>query len=55
MQAVGYAGRYANSSFRRCIMEKNIINYYNHYEEDGRLFSNYSHQVEWLTPSQQDI
>ncbi len=30
-------------------MEKNIINYYNHYEEDGRLFRNYSHQVEWLT------
>lgn len=30
-------------------MEKNIINYYNHYDEDGRLFRNYSHQVEWLT------
>lgn len=26
-----------------------IINYYNEYDEDSRLFRNYSHQIEWLT------
>lgn len=30
-------------------MDNNIINYYNTYDEDGRLFRDYSHQMEWLT------
>ncbi len=28
---------------------KNVIDYYNEYDEDGRLFRNYSHKIEWLT------
>ncbi len=27
----------------------NVIDYYNTYDEDGRLFRNYGHQIEWLT------
>ncbi|WP_215699404.1 class I SAM-dependent methyltransferase [Clostridium sp. MCC353] len=30
-------------------MENSITNYYNSYDEDGRLFRDYSHQIEWLT------
>lgn len=30
-------------------MENNIINYYNTYDEDGRLFRNNVHQIEWIT------
>lgn len=30
-------------------MDNRIINYYNAYDEDGRLFRDYSHQIEWLT------
>lgn len=30
-------------------MDNGIINYYNAYDEDGRLFRDYSHQIEWLT------
>lgn len=30
-------------------MENNTIGYYNTYDEDGRLFRNNSHQIEWLT------
>lgn len=30
-------------------MENTIINYYNAYDEDGRLFRNNGHQVEWIT------
>jgi 2-polyprenyl-3-methyl-5-hydroxy-6-metoxy-1,4-benzoquinol methylase len=26
-----------------------VIDYYNTYDEDGRLFRDYSHQIEWLT------
>ena len=33
----------------RTTAEQEIINYYNAYDEDGRLFRDYSHQVEWLT------
>ncbi len=30
-------------------LNNNVIDYYNTYDEDGRLFRNYSHQIEWLT------
>ena len=30
-------------------MDNNMTNYYNTYDEDGRLFRDYSHQIEWLT------
>lgn len=30
-------------------MDNGIIDYYNAYDEDGRLFRDYSHQIEWLT------
>ena len=30
-------------------MDNSITNYYNTYDEDGRLFRDYSHQIEWLT------
>ncbi len=30
-------------------MERKIINYYKAYDEDGRLFRNNSHKIEWLT------
>ena len=30
-------------------MDSGVINYYNTYDEDGRLFRDYSHQIEWLT------
>ena len=30
-------------------MDNAIIEYYNSYDEAGRLFRNYSHQIEWLT------
>ena len=30
-------------------MDNNITDYYNAYDEDGRLFRDYSHQIEWLT------
>lgn len=30
-------------------MNNSVIEYYNTYDEDGRLFRNYSHQIEWLT------
>lgn len=30
-------------------MEKSIIDYYNAYDEEGRLFRNNSHKIEWLT------
>lgn len=30
-------------------MDNNIINYYNTYDEDGRLFRDYNRQMEWLT------
>ncbi len=30
-------------------MDNGIIDYYNSYDEDGRLFRDYSHQIEWLT------
>ena len=28
---------------------KEIIDYYSNYDEDGRLFRDYSHNIEWLT------
>lgn len=31
------------------VMEREIINYYKAYDEDGRLFRNNSHKIEWLT------
>lgn len=30
-------------------MKENIIDYYTNYDEDGRLFRDYNHQIEWLT------
>lgn len=30
-------------------MNGSVIEYYNAYDEDGRLFRDYSHQIEWLT------
>lgn len=30
-------------------MDNAVINYYNTYDEDGRLFRNNNHQIEWLT------
>lgn len=30
-------------------MVSDVINYYNTYDEDGRLFRDHSHQIEWLT------
>lgn len=30
-------------------MHKSVIDYYNTYDEDGRLFRDNSHQIEWLT------
>ena len=30
-------------------MDNSVINYYNTYDEDGRLFRDNSHQIEWLT------
>ena len=33
----------------RCFMSNSVIGYYNTYDEDGRLFRDNSHQIEWLT------
>lgn len=30
-------------------MNSSIVDYYNSYDEDGRLFRDHSHQMEWLT------
>lgn len=30
-------------------MNNSVIDYYNTYDEDGRLFRDHSHQIEWLT------
>lgn len=30
-------------------MDNSVINYYNTYDEDGRLFRDNSHQIKWLT------
>lgn len=30
-------------------MQNGVIEYYNNYDEDGRLFRDYNHQIEWLT------
>lgn len=30
-------------------MSKTVIDYYTNYDEEGRLFRDYSHQIEWLT------
>ena len=30
-------------------MDCNVIDYYSIYDEDGRLFRDFSHQIEWLT------
>lgn len=30
-------------------MNNSVIDYYNTYDEDGRLFRDYGHQIEWLT------
>lgn len=32
-----------------CFMNGRIIDYYNSYDEDGRLFRDHNHQLEWLT------
>lgn len=32
-----------------CLMVKSVIDYYSTYDEDGRLFRDYSRQIEWLT------
>ena len=30
-------------------MESTVINYYNNYDEEGRLFRNNTHNIEWIT------
>jgi len=30
-------------------MKKEIVDYYDGYDEEGRLFRNNSHKIEWLT------
>lgn len=30
-------------------MDKSVIDYYDSYDEEGRLFRDYAHQIEWLT------